>query len=453
MFLLWSTLVSFLFNTRGISPIRQLSEETSTLNSNDGDTCNEYVDLNTSAKNPVIYSKKNIKKGTVICVNASSIYMSIIFHTWNNFEAKTFRIDTRPKKINESDKNSFTNLISKDSQKIFTDFKRQNNQSISNFRIKNEGNQTIIIEDGPYKEKDNIIGFYFGRYLGQVQLKALKNNAALSFGSIIFHEKSTLRIISNSKQDTLKFLEPRVYNRSRYPCHRHIQYFNGLPGSQSYNIDMSLDEEEDYLNFRNSRRCSMNFTGDLSIQKKTTEEEPQTLNFFTNKNYNLVRKEPISNSSLKERRLEVYLEIDENSNLVKSKKFGRLWTSSSKYATIPAFSYSEYSPGWIVLTVVLAVVLVISIVAIISFIIFKKRKSRFTKCDETCDEGIANNQDNDPNEKAPKKKRRMFFESIVEICHAPKNQKDESSKNSSQKKDDDALKISQSHLLDQVDEH
>lgn len=434
------SLVLFLLIKKGKSENMVSHIEPADLKFEQENICNEYVGVDFYNNNPLIYKKRNIKKGTVICINSSNIYMSIIFHSWQNFEAKTFRTFRKPP-------NSTQNLtFSNPDSYVYESISKNEDIETKNEHLLNEGeNDTVVIEDGPYNEKDSsIIGFYFGRSIGQVQLKALKSNAVLSFGLILFNEKSTLRIISNNKEDSLKFKEPRSYHE--YSCQRHIQYFNGLPGSQSYNIDMNIDEEEDYINFRNSKKCSMNYTGELSIQKKTTEEEPQILNFYTSSRY---KKDPSNSSSMKDKKLDVYLQIEENSNLIKSKKYGRMWTSSGKYSTIPAFNYNENYIGWIILTVVLCVVFVVLVVALIAFIVFKKRKTRFVKCNDSCQEGIDNNIENEgQTSKSTKAKRRMLFESVVGVLHSPKNKKDEPQKSQNDRKDD-GISISQSKLLDQ----
>lgn len=439
------SLVLFAITAKAKSEIKASPAHTSILNLEQENVCNEYINFDFYTENPLIYKKKNIKKGTIFCINSSNIYMSIIFHSWQNFEAKTFRTHYRPNRtVTPSPRSEINNP---DSQLYKSNNKIVNDQTNTDYKLKESDNDTTIIEDGPYNEKDDsIIGFYFGHNIGQIQIKALKNNAILSFGLILFNEMSTLRIISNSNEDSLRFKEPR--NRFEHARYRHIQYFNGLPGSQSYNIDMSIDEEEDYINFRNSKECSMNYTGELSIQRKTTEEEPQIFNFFSNPHHK--HYDPSDNSSLKDKRLDVYLQIEENSNFIKSKKYGRLWTSSGKYSTIPAFSYDENPIRWIILSVVLCVVFVVLVVGLIAFIIFKKKKARFVKCNNnTCEEGIDNNNENEgQTSKSTKAKRRMIFESVVTALHSPKNKKDEST-NPPQNNNDNGILIRQSHLLDQ----
>ena len=440
------SLVLFLLITEGKSEIKASPLGSSIFNSRQENSCDEYVIVDFLTKNPLIYKKKNIKKGTLICINSSNIYMSIIFHSWKNFEARTLRTFYKPTKPVNTSHEAFKTEKNPNPEFYISNTKVENYQTNLNLEVNESGNDTNIIEDGPYREDDDsIIGFYFGRNIGQIQLRALKNNADLSFGLIIFNEMSTLRIISNNKEDTLKFTDHR--NSNIYGCHRHVQYFNGLPGSQSYSIEMSIDENEDYLNFRNSQKCSMNYTGELSIQKQTTEEEPQILNFFTN--YNNKIKDP-SNNSTKDKKLEVYLRIEENSNFVKSKKYGRIWTSSGKYSTIPAFSYSECSVGWVILTVVLCVVFV---VALIAFIIIKKRKARYVKCNDTIEEGIDSNIENDgQTHKSTKVKRRMLFESVVSALHSPQNKKNDSI-DSNQQKNHEGIDINQDNLLSKEDEN
>ncbi|OHS94534.1 hypothetical protein TRFO_39304 [Tritrichomonas foetus] len=360
--------------------------------------CDETIWIEWDLHNPYVFFQDRIPKSKIICINTSKANLAVIFNDWSGLIATSYRINDQ-KSVENSQKTNhktiFQNSLKtseKDEKKdefknykIKTDFTpnftENNHERNSEINIFQKGEKNVI-KDGPYIEsKSKIMGFYFGTSIGSVEIKSQdyqkyyhnKKNLndsqnkvellsddddfySLSFGAVLFSDKTALKIISNFNEDHFVLNRETVLNLNMTSKEHVIQYFNGNSEAIQYDINMKIDEEKDFINFR-SFNSSTNFTGNAFIQKIGDIEQPQLLTWF------------VSNQSQMEHLL---IELKTESN---SKSYGRLWTNNDHYKVIPAFKYSKITIAEIVVAVVAIVVLIVITVGIINLVVYIRKKN------------------------------------------------------------------------------
>ena len=185
---------------------------------------------------PIIFSG-NFEKDSIICINSSFNFLTVLFNEWSDSVATVYLRDSK--------------------QQIQT--------------------------KGPYSSEDNIGGFDFGSNSGSVEITALKSNY-ISFAATIFSNSTLARVISNKAKDSFN-LAKASSETLLITNNQHLEYFNGAPADQHYSVKLD-SEEGDILEFIynfSEDLDNQQYSGIMSFSSIVTTEKPVVLKWHTDR--------------------------------------------------------------------------------------------------------------------------------------------------------------------------
>lgn len=268
---------------------------------------------------PIKFAKR-FMKNDLICINSSRIFLTILFNEWNNAEAKV-------------------NIISPN------------------------GNVKV---EGPFFAKDNIGGFDFGKNYGSVEIQILKSTE-ISISANAFSNDSLARIVSNKPLDEL-MLAHSSNETLLITNNQHIEYFNGAPTTQNYNVSLN-SEDGDLLEFvyhYTLNNETQRFCGELSFSLAVDDNKPAFIRWLTDK-------EEISG----------FVHVKVTTNDYSAKKYIRYITNDLNFLAIPYLKEPHLSSGQIVAIVFICIaVLIVGSAICIIFFLKRRKKIKIQKSDD-----------------------------------------------------------------------
>ena len=264
---------------------------------------------------PFIYSG-NFKKNSIICINSSVKFLTVLFNEWSDSTATVY----------------FRNLDSKDIQ------------------IR-----------GPYSYDDNVGGFDFGNNFGSVEV-TFSDDSYISLAATIFSNTTLARVISNKAKDTFNLAQASS-ETLLITNNQHLEYFYGAPVTQSYNVEIN-SEEGDLLEFVSnfiSEEENQKYYGHKSFQTDIQVSKPVVLKWHTDR-------EIVSG----------YVKIKIESDF-HPKKYIRYITDDRNFVIIPYLD-AHLSTLAIVLIVLGCIIFVIIIISLLLCYFIKRKRLLEERC-------------------------------------------------------------------------